>query len=156
MGCELAGDPSILITGVSTLEKAAPGEVTFLANMKYAPKVKQTRAAAVFASEPLKDTSAATLISSNPYYDFARALALSISLLVRRRVFTRRPSLLVQRRSAECIRRRIRGYRRKRNNRPKTRSFTPMLLSTTAAPLGAISPLIRTSRFENSASLGTA
>ena len=76
MGCELAGDPGILITGVSTLEKAAPGEVTFLANMKYAPKVKQTRAAAVFASEPLKDTSAATLISSNPYYDFARALAL--------------------------------------------------------------------------------
>jgi UDP-3-O-[3-hydroxymyristoyl] glucosamine N-acyltransferase len=76
MGCELAGDPGILITGVSTLEKAAPGEVTFLANMKYAPKVKETRAAAVFASEPLKDTRAATLISSNPYYDFARALAL--------------------------------------------------------------------------------
>jgi UDP-3-O-[3-hydroxymyristoyl] glucosamine N-acyltransferase len=76
IGCELTGDPSIPITGVSTLEKAGPGEVTFLANMKYAPKVKETRAAAVFASEPLKDTRAATLISSNPYHDFARALAL--------------------------------------------------------------------------------
>lgn len=76
LGCELTGDPEIPITGVSTLEKAGPGEITFLANMKYAPKVKGTRAAAVLASEPLKDTHAATLISSNPYHDFARALAL--------------------------------------------------------------------------------
>ena len=40
LGCELTGDPEIPVTGVSTLEKAGPGEITFLANMKYAPKVK--------------------------------------------------------------------------------------------------------------------
>ena len=76
LGCELAGDPQIEILGVSTIEKAGPGEITFLANMKYAPKVKTSRAAAIIAAEHVKDTSAATLISSNPYYDFARALAL--------------------------------------------------------------------------------
>lgn len=76
LGCQVAGDPSVEIQGVSTLEKAEPGHITFLANMKYAPKVRGTRAAAVIAAEPVKETSAATLISSNPYFDFARALAL--------------------------------------------------------------------------------
>lgn len=77
LGCELAGsDPEIAICGVSTIEQAGPGEITFLANMKYAPKIRSTRAAAVIAAEKLKDTHAATLVSANPYYDFARALAL--------------------------------------------------------------------------------
>lgn len=77
LGCELAGtDRQIVITGVSTIEQAGPSEITFLANMKYAPKIRATRAAAVIAAEKLNDTNAATLVSSNPYYDFARALAL--------------------------------------------------------------------------------
>jgi UDP-3-O-[3-hydroxymyristoyl] glucosamine N-acyltransferase len=75
LGCDLVGDPSISITGVSTLEKAGAAEISFLANMKYAPKAKSTRAAAVLASEPLRNTSAATLVSANPYHDFARTLA---------------------------------------------------------------------------------
>ena len=74
--CKLAGDPETEIVGVSTIEKAGAGEITFLANMKYAPKVRSTRASAIIASEPLTEVSAATLVSSNPYYDFARALAL--------------------------------------------------------------------------------
>ncbi len=76
LGCELAGDADVVITGVSTIEKAGPGEITFLANLKYAPKVKACRAAAIIASERLRETTAATLISNNPYHDFARALAL--------------------------------------------------------------------------------
>ncbi|HEX3683811.1 MAG TPA: UDP-3-O-(3-hydroxymyristoyl)glucosamine N-acyltransferase [Bryobacteraceae bacterium] len=76
LGCEVSGDPRIEIVGVSTLEQAKPGEITFLANKTYAPKVKATRAAAVIAAERLSGTRAATLVSSNPYYDFARTLAL--------------------------------------------------------------------------------
>jgi UDP-3-O-[3-hydroxymyristoyl] glucosamine N-acyltransferase len=76
LGCELAGDPKIQISGVATLETAQPGEVSFLANLKYAPKVRESRASAILAAERLNSTSAATLISSNPYLDFARALAL--------------------------------------------------------------------------------
>lgn len=75
LGCNLSGgSPDTLITGVSTLERARPGEVTFLANLKYAPKVKGTAAAAVLASGPLAQTEAATLVSTNPYHDFARVL----------------------------------------------------------------------------------
>jgi UDP-3-O-[3-hydroxymyristoyl] glucosamine N-acyltransferase len=76
LGCQLVGDPRVRITGMSTLEKAGPEEVSFLSNLKYGPKLKLTQAAAVLAAEPLKNTTAATLVSSNPYHDFARALAL--------------------------------------------------------------------------------
>ncbi len=77
LGCTLSGGSGeTSIIGVSTLEQAGPGEISFLANLKYAPKVKATGAAAVLASEPLLDTRAATLVSQNPYLDFARALAM--------------------------------------------------------------------------------
>jgi UDP-3-O-[3-hydroxymyristoyl] glucosamine N-acyltransferase len=75
LGCEIAGDPGIEISGVSTLEKARAGELSFLANLKYAPKVKESQASAILATERLTNTAAATLISRNPYHDFARALA---------------------------------------------------------------------------------
>ena len=76
LGCVLHGDPGVAVIGVSTLDKADSQEITFLANARYAPKAKHTRAAAVIASEPLDGVNAATLVSSNPYLDFARALAL--------------------------------------------------------------------------------
>jgi UDP-3-O-[3-hydroxymyristoyl] glucosamine N-acyltransferase len=76
LGCELRGDPTIEITGAAGLEQAGPSELTFLANPKYAPKVKHTRAAAILIGEPLKDSKPASLISANPYHDHARALAL--------------------------------------------------------------------------------
>src|SRR6202158_5946548 len=74
-GCELRGGGDIEITGVAGLQQAGPTELTFLANPKYAPKVKQCRAAAILVSEPLPQTSPASLVSANPYHDFARALA---------------------------------------------------------------------------------
>ena len=77
LGCELVGgNPQMVITGVSTVEKAGESEITFLANLKYAPKMKTTRAAAVIAAEPLAGISAATVISPNPYHHFAQALAI--------------------------------------------------------------------------------
>src|SRR5216684_2926480 len=76
LGCELRGDGDIDITGVAGLEQAGPTELTFLANPKYSPKVKHTRAAAVLVLEPLPEPGPASLVSRNPYYDFARALAL--------------------------------------------------------------------------------
>jgi UDP-3-O-[3-hydroxymyristoyl] glucosamine N-acyltransferase len=58
------------------MEQAGPTEITFLANPKYAPKLRHTQAAAVLVSEPLKEPKPASLVSRNPYHDFARALAL--------------------------------------------------------------------------------
>ncbi len=76
LGSELKGDGSLEITGVAGMEHATSTEVTFLANLKYAPKLKHTRAAAVLVAAPVEGLAAAQLISSNPYLDFARALAL--------------------------------------------------------------------------------
>ena len=74
LGCNLHGDPAIQIQAVSTIEKAGPGELSFLANMKYAPKVSASTASALIAAEPLQQFAGATLVSKNPYHDFARAL----------------------------------------------------------------------------------
>ena len=74
LDCRLAGDGSIDITGVVGMEKAGEGHLTFLANPKYAPKLKHTQASAVLAMQAVPDI--ATLISGNPYLDFARALEL--------------------------------------------------------------------------------
>jgi len=76
LGCRLEGDPELEISGVLGMEHAQTGHLTFLANPKYAHKVKHTRASAILVSEPLPSPSPACLISQNPYLDFARALAL--------------------------------------------------------------------------------
>ena len=76
LGCEVAGDGAIEIAGVAGMEHARPCELTFLANPKYAPKVKNTRAAAIIVAPGVGDLPIPALISENPYLDFARALAL--------------------------------------------------------------------------------
>ncbi len=76
LGCWLVGAGEIEITGVATVEQAGPGQITFLANPKYAAKAKHTRASAILVAEPLASVDIASLVSQNPYLDFARALAL--------------------------------------------------------------------------------
>lgn len=74
LGCEFKGDGEIEITGVAGMESAGPTEITFLANPKYAHKVKHTRAGAVLISQALDQTAPASVVSANPYHDLARAL----------------------------------------------------------------------------------
>lgn len=76
LGCELHGDAAIEITGVAGMEQAAAGQLTFLANPKYAHKVKNTRASAILVTQPLEGLALASVVSQNPYLDFARALEL--------------------------------------------------------------------------------
>jgi UDP-3-O-[3-hydroxymyristoyl] glucosamine N-acyltransferase len=74
LGCRVIGDPGLEISGVAGMEHAGAGQLTFLANPKYAHKVKHTRASAILVTEELPEI--ACLVSENPYLDFARALAL--------------------------------------------------------------------------------
>ena len=53
LGTTLHGDGDLEITGVAGMEQAGPFELTFLANPKYAPKMKLTRAAAILVAEPV-------------------------------------------------------------------------------------------------------
>jgi UDP-3-O-[3-hydroxymyristoyl] glucosamine N-acyltransferase len=76
LGCQVVGDGALSVTGVAGMEHANSSQLTFLANPKYAPKVKETRAGAILLAEPIAGLAIAQLISKNPYLDFARALAL--------------------------------------------------------------------------------
>ena len=76
LGCQVVGDGALSVTGVAGMEHANSSQLTFLANPKYAPKVKETRAGAILLAEPIEGLAIAQLISKNPYLDFARALAL--------------------------------------------------------------------------------
>ncbi|MEX2261764.1 MAG: UDP-3-O-(3-hydroxymyristoyl)glucosamine N-acyltransferase [Bryobacteraceae bacterium] len=76
LGCKLTGNGDLEIAGVRGMEHAGPEHLTFLANPKYAPKVRDTRAAAILVSEPLNGLAISCLVSENPYLDFARALEL--------------------------------------------------------------------------------
>ena len=46
LGGRLVGDPDTEITGVAGLESAGEGHISFVANPKYAPLAKNTKAAA--------------------------------------------------------------------------------------------------------------
>jgi UDP-3-O-[3-hydroxymyristoyl] glucosamine N-acyltransferase len=74
LGCEMTGGADVEITGMDAIDAAGPGQITFLSNPKYAPKLKNTQASAVIASQPVSGIP--TVVSSNPYLDFARALEL--------------------------------------------------------------------------------
>ena len=76
LDCRLIGDSAASITGVAGMEQADSTQLTFLANPKYAHKVKDTRAGAILVAESIPTLPIPQLISTNPYLDFARALAL--------------------------------------------------------------------------------
>jgi UDP-3-O-[3-hydroxymyristoyl] glucosamine N-acyltransferase len=74
LGCRLEGPEELEITGVAGIEEASPGEVTFLANSKYRPKLQTTCAAAVIVGPDIPPCGRPMLHSDNPYLAFARAL----------------------------------------------------------------------------------
>ena len=63
LACELHGDGDIEISGVAGLEHAGPAQLTFLANMKYAPKVRNTRAAPMHAGSQRSDVFHSVLLA---------------------------------------------------------------------------------------------
>jgi UDP-3-O-[3-hydroxymyristoyl] glucosamine N-acyltransferase len=70
------GQPDLEIIGVAGIEEAAEGQITFVANPKYAAAAKTTRASAVIVDDSFPAVAVATLRSTNPYLAFARAIEL--------------------------------------------------------------------------------
>ena len=72
-GCQVQGDPDTVISRVATLEHAAPGSISFLANPRYRRWLAETQASAVIVSpEDASECPATALISDNPYAVYAR------------------------------------------------------------------------------------
>jgi UDP-3-O-[3-hydroxymyristoyl] glucosamine N-acyltransferase len=70
------GSPETKINGVAGIEQAGAGEITFVANPKYAGLARNTKASAVIVAEDFPSIDAAMLRSKNPYLAFARCLEL--------------------------------------------------------------------------------
>lgn len=76
LDCRLEGDGTLEIRGVAGIEEAGPGDLTFLANPRYAAAVARTRASAIILPLDGGTAPCAVLRASQPYLAFARALAL--------------------------------------------------------------------------------
>jgi UDP-3-O-[3-hydroxymyristoyl] glucosamine N-acyltransferase len=82
LGCRLEGDENAEITGVAGIESAETTQLTFLANRRYAPNLRTTRATAVFLEEGAVIerepglASLSALRTATPYLAFAKALEL--------------------------------------------------------------------------------
>jgi UDP-3-O-[3-hydroxymyristoyl] glucosamine N-acyltransferase len=80
--CRLEGGPDAEIHGVAGIEHASAGQITFLANRRYFPLLKTTRASAVLVEDGIAlerepgMPPLAALRSANPYLAFAHAIEL--------------------------------------------------------------------------------
>lgn len=68
--------PDTEISGVAGIEEAGPGQITFVANPKYAAAARTTKAAAVIVSSSFPAIAGGMLRARNPYLTFARAIEL--------------------------------------------------------------------------------
>ena len=62
------------MSGIAAVDKAGPGQVTFLSNPKYADQARETKASAIIARQPIPGAACAFLLTPDPYLAFARAV----------------------------------------------------------------------------------
>lgn len=80
LGCRLEGNPAAEIRGVAGIDHAAEGQLTFLANRRYARLLRTTGASAVLVEDGVAVeresgiAELAALRTPNPYLAFAHAL----------------------------------------------------------------------------------
>jgi len=76
-GCELRGDPDLVVDRVATLKDASAGAVAFLANPRYRRHLADTHASAVILQPALAaECPVAALLHKNPYATYARVAQL--------------------------------------------------------------------------------
>ena len=76
LGARLIGDPLKSVDGLQALDKAQPGQLTFLSNPRYLKDLKTTQAGAVLITDALShDCPVAALIVDDPYLAYARISA---------------------------------------------------------------------------------
>jgi UDP-3-O-[3-hydroxymyristoyl] glucosamine N-acyltransferase len=70
-------DADLEVTGAAGLDDAMPGQVTFLANPRYTPRLQTTRASAIFVGEEVATREGlVSLRARDPYLAYTRALRL--------------------------------------------------------------------------------
>ena len=75
LGCAVRGDGDVEVRRVAGIDDSGPGDLTFVANSRYLPRLATTRASAVILA-PEVQTPLPSLLSPEPYLAYARAAAL--------------------------------------------------------------------------------
>ncbi|AWL12602.1 UDP-3-O-(3-hydroxymyristoyl)glucosamine N-acyltransferase [Saliniradius amylolyticus] len=77
IGAQVHGDGSVTVESLATLQDAVKGQISFLANSKYASQLCDTQASAVIVqAEHLSECPCSALVMDNPYVGFALAAQL--------------------------------------------------------------------------------
>lgn len=80
VGGTVIGDGGLKLKGVTTVDDAREGYITFISNRKYLRKLKDTRASAVIVSPQYKNyTDKPLLVTENPYLAFAKIVDLMMN-----------------------------------------------------------------------------
>ena len=76
IGGEVTGNAHLVISGVSSIEKAREGEITFITQSKYLPMARETKASAIIAAETIEDIDKPFILTDNPYLAYAKIATL--------------------------------------------------------------------------------
>jgi len=77
VGGKVKGDAkNIVIKSASTLNRAEEGDISFLANPRYAKQLQTTKASAVIVDRERDDAKVPLLIAEDPYYAFMQIMVL--------------------------------------------------------------------------------
>jgi len=75
-GCEIVGDPGIVVDSVASLESASAGSISFFVNPAYGEALSRTSASAVILQQQhVGQCNTNALISDNAYLTYARVAA---------------------------------------------------------------------------------
>ena len=73
---EVIGDETVVITGICGIREAQEGDLTFIANAKYLPLMRQTKAAAIITSREVRQAPKPIIQTDNPDLAFAKMVNL--------------------------------------------------------------------------------
>jgi len=76
IGGVIVGDENLEVSGAATLSEAGPGDVSFLANLKYEKDLATTDASVVIAGEAISATDKTLIRCKDPYYGFMQIVVL--------------------------------------------------------------------------------
>jgi UDP-3-O-[3-hydroxymyristoyl] glucosamine N-acyltransferase len=76
IGARLEGDPTFEVSGIAPLERAGPGDLSFLANPRYEAAALASAAGALVTGRDFPADGRNILRCENPYLGFARAVAM--------------------------------------------------------------------------------
>ena len=75
VGGEITGDSNVVIKGVAGIKEAEDGDITFLANPKYAPLINTTHASAIITDYDVAGGPKPLIRTKNPSLAFAKVIS---------------------------------------------------------------------------------